>query len=573
MRLAPFLLVLLLVCAHVARAWPPGGVRFERAEQPGANGFQGLGSDGAGGTYTAWVERDTTGAYAFRVHRLNVQGDPPAGWTTAGVHALSPAGFTFMPLLVPDGVGGTYVAWTEGDSAAYVGHLSADGSLASGWPARGLPVSSVGRQADLEATDDGAGGVLVAWRRTGSGQSPEIITQRFLADGTRAPGFPAQGRALTVYHYQRGRFRLRLLRDADRGFWVSFHTVTIDPVFAPSAYAVLRLDSSGLLKAGQPTNGWSLSVPDAEIGTLQPYAPVALAPDGTGGTFAFTLGADGTVRAFHVLSSVVEDPSWPEGGVVIGSGASWPSGHFFFDEENWPVATGDLSGGAWVGWRDAVDFLLHVGRVEIDGTIAPSWASPPPIAGDMTVTLLGDPAGLYAASLAPVSCPHFDCYGPMSLVRMNVDGSLAPGWPEADPPYKPAPGIVLGYGGPQNGPRLIADGAGGVVAAWVEYPEYHAMRFTIAGQLAGVSPAAGRVGLRARFDRAAGVRVWYSTGSAASGRIELFDVTGRRVASVSAEAGGGEIALAGTRSLGAGVFLARITTEVGTAATKLVALP
>ena len=565
-------LAFLLACGHTAGAWPPGGVQFERAEPPDANGIQGLGADGAGGTYTAWQERDTAGAFAFRVHRLNVQGDAPAGWTTAGVRVLSPGSGSFRaPLLVPDGVGGTYIAWTEYDSTAYVGHLAADGSVASGWPARGLPVSNFGRQPELVAAEDGAGGVLLAWRRTGSGSSSEIVTQRFLANGTRAPGFAAAGRALTGYDYQLGRFRPRLVRDADRGFWVSFHTVTIDVVLAPSAYAVLHLDPSGILTAGQPPNGLALSLPEEEIGTLEPPVPVALALDGVGGAFAFTLGVNGNVRAFHVLSTTVEDPSWPEGGWVIAGGAAWPSVHFHLDEENWPVAAGDLSSGAWVGWRDGTDFLLHVTRVLIDGTIASGWSSPLPIAGDMTVTLLGDPAGLYAASLAPVNCPHFNCYGPMALVRVSPDGSLAPGWPDASPPYIPAPGIVVGYGGPEDGPRLVADGTGGVVAAWNQYPEYHAMRFTVAGELAGVGPAAGRVELRARFDRAAGVRVWYSTGGERAARIELFDVAGRRVASASVAAGSGEIALAGTRTLGAGVFFARITTVAGTVGTKLVA--
>ena len=546
---------------------------LERPEPPGANGSLGLGVDGAGGTYAVWSERDTTGAYAFRVHRLNVLGDPPAGWTPAGVRALSPVGLTFAPLLVPDGVGGTYVGWTEYDSTAHVGHLAVDGSLVPGWPARGLAVSSAGRQADLVATDDGAGGVLVAWRRTGSGLTQEIFTQRFLANGTRAPSFPAAGRALTGFDYERGRFRVQLLRDADRGFWVSFHTVTLDPLLAPSSYAVLHLESSGLLTASQPPNGLALSLPEDEIGAQSfPPVPVALAPDGAGGTFAFTLGTNGNVRAFHVLSSTIEDPSWPAGGVIVASGAGWPSVHFSDNEMNWPVASGDLSGGAWVGWGDAADFMLHASRVQVDGTIAPGWSSPLPIAGQMTVTLLGDPSGVYAASLAAVSCPHFDCYGPLSLVRVNLDGSLAPGWPEALPPYTPAPGIVVGHGGPQDGPSLVADGAGGVVAAWIQYPEFMAMRFTTAGQLAGVSPAAGVLTLHARFDRSAGVRVRYSTGASPAARIELFDVTGRRVASVSVSPGSGEIALAGTRSLGPGVFLARITTETGTAATKFVAL-
>jgi hypothetical protein len=561
---------LLALSARDAGAWPPGGVRFERPDP--SNGIMGFGPDGQGGTYAAWPAADAAGVVAFRIHRLDANGNTPAGWTSAGVRVLAPAAFLPRPQVVPDGGGGVYLTWFEyPDTTVRVGHLAADGSLAAGWTARGQLVSNPGRQSSVAATEDGSGGVLLVWSRIGSGATPEIVTQRFLAEGTRAPGFPAAGRVLTTFTSQTGRFHPRLVRDANRGFWVSFHTVGTGP--GTSSYSVLRLGPDGTLAAGQPANGLALSLPSSEVGTLSPFVPVALALDGAGGVFAFTLGGNGNVRAFHVLSSTAEDPAWPAGGLLVAGGAGWPSVHFDETEENWPVATGDLAGGAWVGWRNQADFLVHATRVKVDGTIPSGWASPILVAGEMTVTLLGDASGLYASALAFRECPHFDCYGPMTLARFDVGGTLAPGWPEAYPPNRPAPGIAVGTGGPQNGPVLVDDGAGGVFVGWNEYPEYYAMRFNAAGPLVGVPPApAAPVDLRARFDPAAGVRVRYSAGGHAPGAIELFDLAGRRVASARVTASSGEITLSGTRSLASGVFLVRLTAGAHSAVAKLVAL-
>jgi hypothetical protein len=551
-------------------AWPPGGLKLERPAPSGSSGLLDIGPDAAGGTYVAWPEMDSTGATAYRVHRLTSSGDPPAGWTATGVRACSPAGFFVAPALVPDGGGGTYLIWTDFTPSTFVGHIGPTGALAPGWPPQGVPVSTTSGQQDVVAAADGAGGVLLAWERTTSGTTKEILLQHFLPDGTRATGFPAAGRPVTsAFTGQVGKFKPRLVRDGTRGFWLSFATIGLDSVFAPSAYAVMQLGPGGLPIGGQPVNGLALSLPAAEIGTLQPYVPVALGLDGSGGVFAFTVGGNGNVRAFHVLATVEEDPGWPAGGVVIAGGAGWPSVHFP-TEENWPVAAGDLAGAAYVGWRDQSDFLLHGSRVSPDG-VTTGWAGNPVIAGEMEATLVAEPAGVYACALVPVGCAHFDCVGPFVIARFDAAGTIPEGWPGPHPPPTSVPGIVLGDGGPQDGPRLAADGAGGVVAAWIQYPDYYALRLTVAGQLAGVPPArAGDVALgRARFDPATGVRVTCSIGDVPAARLELFDVAGRRIASASVARPAGDVVLPGTRGLAPGLYVIRLSAGSRTALAKL----
>src|SRR5262249_53424429 len=235
--------VLLAAAACTAHAdWPPGGIVLERVQAPGTNGFPAIGADGVGGTYVAWPQFDLDPGSVFRVHRLSPQGAPPVGWTTAGVLALAPNGSPLRPQLAPDGTGGTYVMWQMTDSTAFVGHIAANGTTAAGWPVDGLVVSTSGKLVDVVMTADGTGGVLLAWSRVLNGAPFDIVTQRFLSNGTRAPGFPAAGRVVTSFEFQRGRFHPQLVRDADRGFWLSFHQVEIDPGTPANAYAVIHLD-------------------------------------------------------------------------------------------------------------------------------------------------------------------------------------------------------------------------------------------------------------------------------------------------------------------------------------------
>ena len=550
-------------CAGSAfAAWPPDGVHLERPAPATSSGILDIGPDGQGGTFIAWPEADPSGALAFRIHRLTSEGVPPEGWTTTGVRAGSLPQWTGAPGVLPDGEGGVYLWWNNYSAPARVLRVGPDGAVSPGWPASGIAVASAPEQTDLVATDDGAGGVLLAWHRTTSGTTKEILTQRFLADGSRAAGFPVDGRPITfAVTGQTGHVRPRLVRDADRGFWVSYTTIGIDTTFYPSAYAVTHLDPSGLVTFGQQPNGLALSLPAGEVG-WQPYVPVALALDGAGGTFTFTLGVNGIVRAFHVTISSEEDAAWPPGGLVLASGAGWPSVHFPF-EERWPVAAGDLAGSAYVGWRKQSDFLLHGCRVDLDATIAPGWSGTPLVAGEMMSSFVADPGGLFAASLVPVGCPHFNCTGPLQIVRVEASGDVAEGWPGSDPPEKLAPGVILGYGGPNNISNIAVDGLGGVVIAWIEYPEYYAMRFVPPTGTVGVGPAvpAGAISVRARFDPAAGVRVSFALDRAGEGRLDLFDMAGRRLASDHVVGASGEITLAGTRRLPAGLCFVRLASQ------------
>ncbi len=562
--------LLALTAQDSLATWGPNGVHLVRPAPPASSGIATIGSDGEGGTYIAWPEADTLGAIAFRIHRLTAAGDPPDGWTATGVRACALSNWTGAAGVIPDGAGGAYLYWDDPAGTSRVCRIGSGGAVAPGWPAAGIALDTATGQSGLVGADDGRGGVLLAWQRSASGETKEIVTQRFHANGSRASGFPAQGLLITSGGGSTtGSVKPRLLRDGDRGFWISYTRIGLDTLTFPSSYAVTHLDTSGRKTAGQAPNGRVLSLPAGEVGTLYPYAPVALALDGAGGAFAFTLGRNGVVRAFHLRSTLDEDPAWPAGGRVLASGAGWPSAHFPVDE-NWPAAAGDRLGSAYVGWRDEADFLLHASRVLLDGTIASGWTAPPIVGGEMSVSLVADGAGLFVASMVPRDCPHLSCTGPLLVTRMGPGGVVAPGWPTSNLPRTLAPGVSLGEGGPHNLARLVADESGGVVVAWLPYPEYYAFRFGPGGLTADVKP--GTItgsAIRARFDPARGVCVTFALARAEDVRLELYDVSGRRLARERLDVSPGEVVIGGTQALPAGLYFARAVAASGGAVVRV----
>lgn len=567
-------LVLACLAVPAQAGWPPGGLVLDSPGSATSTGDPGLGSGGEGDAIVAWYEADSLGQHAFRVHRRNAAGDPPAGWSAAGVRTGAPLAIASTPLVRPDGAGGAFLVWVEGflPASAWVLRLAADGSVAPGWPARGIGVSDVAGQDQVVAVEDGAGGVLVAWRRATTGLRNDILLQHLAANGARVSGFPAAGRSLTSGLLGRTDFRCPLLvRDGSSGFWISYTGVGPDSLTAPAEYRVARLTPGGTLAAGQDAGGLALSLPYAEVSVYGTRGvPVPLACDGAGGAFAFTLGANGNLRGFHLLDSPGEDPAWPAGGLVLAGNVSQPSA-FMYPYENWPVAAGDGAGGAYVGWRDTtLPARLRATRVLLDGTTPPGWIGGRLLHGEMTVGLVADPSGLFASSVFAYDCPHYNCYGPYTICRFDSAGAVAPGWPDPSPELIDMPGFMLGTGGPEWGPRLVADGVGGVFAFW-RSGSRRLQRFVPGGVLGVPATTAAPFALaRAWFDRSAGVRASYSLAGASTATLELFDVAGRRRARTRLDEPSGEVTLAPGRALAPGLYFVRLSAVGHTTAAKVV---
>jgi len=189
------------------------------------------------GGHGRWVVAVTQTLGAAEV-RLLEPGAP--GWPAQGraLHASDPA-LALTARLCTDGRGGVWVAWTEID---YVGtttevmavHVTAGGRQLSG----GRPVTLATFMDLFDAVallPDGSGGVYVAWREGDANHEREVKLERLAADGATAPGWPAGGLALDE---ARGALRPRLVTDGEGGAIVVADADPNRPEGAPFAVRV-----------------------------------------------------------------------------------------------------------------------------------------------------------------------------------------------------------------------------------------------------------------------------------------------------------------------------------------------
>ena len=170
----------------VAPGWPVAG--YPVSTRPFTQYLTGMVADGTGGVLMAWYDNQEQPSVAF-VQRLAPGGAPALGWPAGGVRMSDIVGWQFAPRLAPDGMGGAYAAAEiQADSnEGFVQHLVADGARAPGWPASAIALvidpTRSSSQKQLAITSDGSGGAIVAWNDFRAGRPDQIYTQRFFGDG------------------------------------------------------------------------------------------------------------------------------------------------------------------------------------------------------------------------------------------------------------------------------------------------------------------------------------------------------------------------------------------------------
>jgi hypothetical protein len=263
--------------------WPAGGLKLIDLQGIGTSivGNIGIVSDGAGGCLVAFVDfRRGLGAEIY-VQRILPDGTLAAGWAANGnrvVDASSEQQYRIEGRMVSDGSGGCYVAWSatsapaELDDNIFATHVLADGSVAAGWPATGLPVAvQPGWQLLSGSGHDGSGGLLLAWQDSRINPARAYV-QRLLPDGSLAPGWQPQGNPisdLAGYHYAP-----RLAADGIGGAFVTFQEGFNNHGF------VQRVLGDGTRPVGWPSTG--LALVDQGLGGTAQEA-LAISADGSGG--------------------------------------------------------------------------------------------------------------------------------------------------------------------------------------------------------------------------------------------------------------------------------------------------
>lgn len=160
----------------------------------------GLADDGEGGALV--VTEGALGSAPPHLIRRGPGGGNPAGWPVDGVAFRVPDAPMSGIVATDDGAGGVLIAWIESGTSGNelrLQRMTRSGTTAAGWPAAGVVVNDApGAHTDLRIAADGAGGAFVAWRDLRSDPAGDVFARRVLADGTFDPAFPANGSAIAM---------------------------------------------------------------------------------------------------------------------------------------------------------------------------------------------------------------------------------------------------------------------------------------------------------------------------------------------------------------------------------------
>ncbi|MEO5616997.1 MAG: hypothetical protein ABIS67_04445, partial [Candidatus Eisenbacteria bacterium] len=371
----------------IAPGWPPAGLPL--AVLPGPQYNSDVIPDGSGGALVVWqdlVPDPVNGADAV-VQRIQPDGSFAPGWPAAGVRILAPGRQEF-PQIAPDGAGGVYVVWWDDRNYVthrydvYAQHLLGDGTVAPGWPEGGLAIAAqTSNVGSPSVVADGLGSAVFAWAddRNNLGGVGDTYASRVLADGSLAPGWIAGGNRIAQSRPDRG-----LATDGVGGFYL--WTTTAGELFGfDGQYYVQRIAPDGLTASGWPEGGLLVcDVPFIRSG-------LDVQEDGLGGVLAswydyrppydFT---GGEIFALRVLPGGVLAPGWTANGTLVSdpNNAAYESG---------PHLAGDGGGGAYIVWDQ--NYPSAVQHVTASGQIAAGW----PVGG----VRLADNEAQFDARVAP----------------------------------------------------------------------------------------------------------------------------------------------------------------------------
>jgi hypothetical protein len=248
------------------------------------------------GIFLAWVraaaEKDIV------VKRIGPDLAADERWPWGGVVVCAASGDQEAPGIASDGAGGAFVVWQDrrdpNHERTYAQHVLEDGSIAAGWPADGLALSTDASVAASTRTEypspvpvsvviaDGRGGALVAWiGLSETGSAVQVRAQRLVAEGVAA--------------------------------------------------------------------GWSEGGVVVGAGVGDQRRP-AMATDGAGGAYFVWQdrrnGVDWDIEAQHLDGSGRASAPWPSAGASICAAIG---------DQSAPAIESDAEGGAFVTWTDARD--------------------------------------------------------------------------------------------------------------------------------------------------------------------------------------------------------------------------
>jgi len=390
-----------------------------------------------------------------------------AQWLANGNPVSLGTGLQNNTATLNDGSGGAFVVWQDwstGSANLLLQRITAVGTVASGWPAAALVLSTAASdQMSPVLALDGSGGVLIAWEdyRAGGGDA-NVYAQRITGTGTVSSGWPVGGLALCTAAGAQGAPTLAAAGAVSIVVWQDDRNGSNSDIYAQ------RVSATGVVQWA--ANGIALCT---ATGTQMFPSCVN---DGAGGVFVAWQDRRGGASDIYVQRMTSAGAmSWGANGALLCGAA---------DDQLVPRVIGDGFGGMIASWDDYRSFNADIYAQRLNAAGTAQWA-----AGGKA--LCTDNGEQYSAP--PVSdggggviVPWSDwrgSSGDLYAQRVTGAGSIAVGWPNN--------GLaVCALSGDQSDPVAVSDGLGGMIVAWSDArpgaatSDIYAQRVTAAGAVA-----------------------------------------------------------------------------------------
>ncbi len=471
------LLVALLSAARAHAAWTnQSAVNLPICFVVGSVDRPLIATDDAGGAIIVFADL-RSGAYDIYAQRALAGGTVDPAWPLNGRIVCNAAGSQTSPVIVADGTGGAIIAWQDARGTStdiYAHHVLANGVMDPAWPVNGrLLCGATSAQSSPVITTDGAGGAIVAWTDFRNGSHYDIYALRVLASGIVDPAWPVDGRAVCTAAGDQT--SPTLTTDGAGGAliaWIDNRVGGID------LYAD-RVLAGGAVDPAWPANGRALCVANGSQSTPQ------IVPDGLGGGFVVWADYRGAsapdVYATRVLPNGTSDPYWGTDGTAVSAATN---------TQYLPKAVADGAGGLYVAWSDYRNGVsdLYAAHLGASGSLEAGWVANGnaicAAGGDqLYAALVSDGAGGAIVAWDDTRSNTRDLYATHLLAT-----GLDPIWPSGGRALSTASNN-------QYQPALVADGAGGAIATFLDFRnndfdgDVYAQRVARFGYLGSPEPA------------------------------------------------------------------------------------
>jgi hypothetical protein len=454
--LRQFLLIAVLGIAPLAPApaqaqWPPAGVPL-CASGCGASAFH-IVADGEGGAFILWRHDGSGTGTDIYMQRVTADGVIAPGWPADGLPVCAIPGDTDPWGLIPDGLGGVIALWQDrrGPADLYAQRVQADGTLAPGWSVNGARVSyGPGVEWLAGISPDGTGGAFVAWEDDRSER--DVYAQRITAAGAIAPGWPLEGVPVCTAPGDQGGLTQVVADDVGGCFviWADGRRGG----FRVDLYAQ-RLDATGGIVPGWLVDGVLVMSYRGVLGFGN------AASDGMGGFIVAASHLDSTTYTFdrtywaqRMLGNGERAPGWPAEGIAVCIAP---------DERDGLFGAPDRRGGLLLSWYDyrppPTGGEIYAARITPDGWAA-GWTPDGTMVSDdqgpgvESVGVIAPDGGGGAYIVWERQNPDI----PSFIQHLDSTGAVASGWPDH--------GIQVAPTTSQLNARITEDGRGGAIVVW-----------------------------------------------------------------------------------------------------------